>query len=73
MSLIENTRAKQHLRVITCECGYKILLVPDLAAMGQAIERHVLEHKNKGADEAQARRIEDALIAQVLDKAAESK
>ena len=61
------------LLVIKCECSYKILLVSDLQAMSQAIEKHVLEHKNKCTDDAEAVRIEDALISQVFDKAAESK
>jgi hypothetical protein len=38
--------------------------------MSRAIEKHVLEHKNKGANDAAAVRIEDALISQVLDKVA---
>jgi len=61
------------LLVIKCECSYKILLVPDLQAMNQAIEKHVLEHKNNGTNDAEAIRIEDVLISQVFDKAAESK
>jgi len=44
--------------------------VPDLQAMNQAVEKHVLAHKNKGTDDVEATRIEDALISQVLDKAA---
>ena len=59
--------------VIECECSYKILLVPDLQAMSQAIEKHVLEHKNKGTNDVEAIKIEDTLISQVFDKAAESK
>jgi hypothetical protein len=58
------------LLVIKCECSYKILLLPDLRAMSQAIEKHVLEHKNKGVSGGEAVRIEDALISQVFDKAA---
>jgi len=61
------------LLVIECECSYRILLVPDLQAMSQAIEKHVSEHKNKGTKDAEAVRIENALISQVFDKAAESK
>jgi hypothetical protein len=41
--------------------------------MSQAIEKHVLEHKNKGANDIEVSRIENALISQVFDKAAESK
>jgi hypothetical protein len=56
-----------------CECGYEILLLPDLKAMDQAIQNHLLEHKNRGAKDANAERIEDALISQIFEKAAESK
>jgi hypothetical protein len=36
--------------------------------MGQAIDKHVLEHKNKRDVDAEADRIELDLIAQVLNK-----
>jgi len=62
----------KNMCIITCECGYKIFLIPDLVAMSQAIEKHVLEHKNKGANDAEAKRIEDALILQVFDKVTKS-
>lgn len=61
--------------VITCECGYKILVVPDLAAMSQAIENHVLEHA-KGSespgDYVEANRIRDSLISQLFKKIADA-
>ena len=40
--------------------------------MGQVIEKHVLEHKNKGATDSEADEIELELIAQLLDKVSES-
>jgi len=55
-------------QTITCECGYKILIMPDLKAMNLSIEKHVLWHKNKGVTEAEATKIEDSLIAQLFDK-----
>ena len=60
------------LIVVTCECGYQILVLPDLKAMSQAIERHVLTHKNNGASDAEAYRIELDLIAQLFKKVSES-
>ena len=33
------------LPIIICECGAKILVVPDLKAMNRAIETHVNEHR----------------------------
>ncbi len=40
-----NYALTRNLPIIKCECGYEILLIPDLVAMGNAIEKHVLEHK----------------------------
>lgn len=31
--------------VIKCSCGAEILLVPDIKAMSEAIETHVVEHQ----------------------------
>jgi len=59
------------LPIITCKCGAQILLVPDVAAMSRAIERHVLSHKTKEkklkAKELDALR--DDLIAKVFERA----
>jgi len=60
------------LSVITCVCGYEILILPDVKIMSQAIEKHVLEHKNKGATDSEADKIEFELIAQLFKKVAKS-
>lgn len=70
---VHNHSLKSRLPIITCECGYEILLLLDLKAMDQAIQNHVLEHKNRGVKDAEANRIEDELIFQIFKKAAESK
>jgi len=44
-SKTRNNSSELNLPTIDRECGYKILLIPDLKAMGQAIEGHVLDHK----------------------------
>ena len=31
--------------VFNCQCGIKILIVPDLPAMNKAIRNHIIEHK----------------------------
>jgi hypothetical protein len=49
-------------------CGFEILVLPDLKIMSQAIEKHVLEHKNKGATDSEADEIEFDLIAQLFNK-----
>jgi hypothetical protein len=57
------------LQFIICECGERILILPNAQMMGIAIERQILEqHKNKGANEVEADRIENALIAQLFKK-----
>jgi hypothetical protein len=38
---------KEHLPLITCDCGAQILLLPDLHAMNVAIKAHVTEHRKK--------------------------
>ena len=64
---------KPSLSMIICKCGFKILLVPDAQEMNQAIEKHVLEHRNKGANEAEVNRIEKDLIIQIFDKISDPK
>ena len=64
---------KSRLPIINCECGHEILLLPDLKAMDQAVQNHLLEHKNRGTKEDKNKRIECELISQIFEKAAESK
>lgn len=35
----------EKMPVFNCSCGVKILIVPDLPAMNEAIENHLIEHK----------------------------
>ncbi len=39
---------KEHLPLVTCDCGAQILLLPDLRAMNLAIKAHAAEHRKKG-------------------------
>jgi hypothetical protein len=41
--------------------------------MDQAIQNHLLEHKNRGDKDANVNRVECTLISQIFGKAAESK
>ena len=63
------------LPVIKCSCGAEILLVPNVKLMNEAIEAHILERTKKckvpKEAEAEAERIRDDLIIQVLEKASE--
>jgi hypothetical protein len=61
---------------IKCCCGAVILLVPNVKIMSKAIESHAAKHKQKIKDpkeaEAEAERVRDDLIAQILEKASKS-
>ncbi len=43
---------KKHMPIIRCECGYEILVLPDLKAMNFAINKHVADHRkaNDGSE-----------------------
>jgi hypothetical protein len=61
---------------VRCVCGDELLLLPDLKEMGKAIEDHVDLHlqslKAPSCTPAEAERLKDMLIAQVLTKTAQS-
>ena len=63
------------LKIIVCECGAEILLIPDIVEMGRAIEAHAIEHQKKeqtpSEEKSTFKRIEDLLLRQVLEKAAQ--
>ncbi len=63
-----STRRKP--RVIVCECGAKILLVPDLGEMAKSIEEHATEHEKREPTEERAEaehcRIESMLAQKIL-------
>jgi hypothetical protein len=62
--------------LIQCECGFEILLIPDLKKLAKAIEDHAAEHakkeKNPAKAELEKERIIDDLTAHALNRAAES-
>jgi hypothetical protein len=61
---------------VRCECGNEILLLPDLKEMGKAIDDHVDFHlqnlKAPRCTTAEAERLREALITQVLHMASQS-
>jgi len=64
-----------NLPVIHCTCGEAILVVPDLKAMGRAIENHITIHKNKkpnGERVKETKRLREFLTDQVLSVVANS-
>jgi hypothetical protein len=61
---------KHNLPILKCECGYEILLLPDLKTLGKAIEEHAMEHNKKyGLTQEEADSLQDNLIAQALSMA----
>jgi hypothetical protein len=69
-------RVAGRLSKVKCECGAEILFLPDVRAMSHAIEVHVAEHRQKSkapaGAAAEAERVRDALITQVLSIASKS-
>jgi hypothetical protein len=65
-----------NLPVIRCRCGAEILLIPDAAATGKAIEAHAQNCSLTKQSKNRSKRTEDLtdyLIEQAFDKAAETK
>jgi hypothetical protein len=63
---------KKNLLLLKCECGYEILFLPDVKALGKAIEEHVFEHKNKNSlTQKEVDALQDNLIAQALNLVSE--
>ena len=62
---------KSRLPLIKCVCGNEILLVPDIKAMGRAIEHHARKHMKKEFCERKANevfeKVSDDLISQLFD------
>lgn len=63
-------------KIKCASCGAEIMLVPNVKLMSEVIEAHVEKHKQKIKDtkaaEAEAERIRDDLITQVLKKASKA-
>jgi hypothetical protein len=54
------------MQIITCTCGVQIMILPDVARMGYAIDFHV-SHGHKDSHMSEKGRIRDHLISQLLD------
>jgi endonuclease V-like protein UPF0215 family len=72
----KNIDNREGLPVIKCCCGVEILFVPNVKSMSEAIEAHVEKHRKKVKElneaDAEAERIREYLIMQVLDKASKT-
>ncbi len=73
-NLRKKSAAKITRQLIRCECGFEILLIPDLKKLAKAIEEHAAEHVKQENDPVKAalekERILDDLTAQALRGAA---
>lgn len=57
-------KARKKMPIFNCSCGIKILIVPDLPAMNEAIENHLIEHKKiTGQDLSEENLAQEILIA----------
>ena len=56
---------KEHLPLITCDCGAQILLVPDLRAMNLAIKAHVAEPEKNAQEKVNTSRNISQLLSQL--------
>lgn len=66
------SNTENRLQKITCTCGTEILLIPNVQAMDEAIEKHVDEHKSKAPQKGNSdyeQQIRDHLIGQIFEKA----
>jgi hypothetical protein len=67
----------QRLQLVVCECGFKILVVPDLDEMARSIESHAVTHERGESDPEKAAaercRIEELLAQRVLVAIAKKK
>jgi hypothetical protein len=57
---------KNRMPTVKCLCGFEILVVPDLKAMGIAIKNHVAEHKQAEYSSDRLDSLAEFLTEQVL-------
>jgi hypothetical protein len=61
--------------ILRCECGFEIPVIPDIKAVGTAIDAHIEEHRKKHKDleegEEAAKHVHDYLFSELFDKLAE--
>jgi len=70
----QNHSQKQKLPSLKCKCGHEILLLLDLQALGQEIEKHAIEHKKKfDLTQEETNTFENILIEQAFELFADLK
>ncbi|MCW3996174.1 MAG: hypothetical protein NWE98_08530 [Candidatus Bathyarchaeota archaeon] len=68
----QNSTTPQSSSTIKCECGFEILVVPDIKSVGSAIDGHIEQHRKNQPDSKQAdmvaKRIHQMLFRQLFEK-----
>jgi hypothetical protein len=71
----ESVHQYKRRSIIKCECGYEILVTPEMNVVGNIIDAHVEEHRRKQKDPAKgeiaAQQIQDYLIKKLFEKIAQ--
>ncbi len=71
--VVENIDSKKSLPIIKCECGFEILLIPDLKEMNKVIREHAEVHMSNEKHPALAKAVFEYiqlyLIKQIFDEA----
>ena len=72
----KNFHSYESRSIIKCECGFEILVIPEMETVGNAIDAHVEEHRRKQKDstkgEIAANHIHDFLFKKLFQKIAQT-
>ena len=75
MHNLKNLHSFHSCSIIKCECGFEILVIPEMETVGNIIDAHVEEHRRKQNDstkgEALANHIHDLLFKKLFQKIAQ--
>ena len=71
----KNFHSYENRSIIKCECGFEILVIPEMETVGGAIDAHVEQHRGKQKDptkgEIDANNIHDFLFKKLFEKIAQ--
>ncbi|HEX7483350.1 MAG TPA: hypothetical protein VF350_07775 [Candidatus Bathyarchaeia archaeon] len=71
----KNLHPFESCSIIKCECGFEILVIPEMETVGSTIDAHVEEHRRKQKDptkgEVAANHIHDFLFKKLFQKIAQ--
>ena len=71
----KNFHSYENRSIIKCECGFEILVIPEMETVGGAIDAHVEQHRGKQKDptkgEIDANNIHHFLFKKLFEKIAQ--